>query len=233
QQLSDAGISYQVRGAERFFNRREVRDGILQLRAAAKSADGVAGAEVINRIKDVLASLGYTAQAPQQSGAVRERWESLNAIVNLAQDLVAARGDQVTLDVVVAELDERASHQHDPVMDGVSLASIHSAKGLQWDSVFLVGVTEGLLSISFATEDKNVDEERRLSYVGITRAKTRLYFSWSVSRSTGGRATRKPSRLLNAIRATTHKAASQTPTQTKAGAIRAIDITCRNREIVL
>src|SRR5699024_10668682 len=60
QQLSDAGISYQVRGAERFFNRREVRDGILQLRAAAKSADGVAGAEVITRIKDVLASLGYT-----------------------------------------------------------------------------------------------------------------------------------------------------------------------------
>src|SRR5699024_6876022 len=111
QQLSDAGISYQVRGAERFFNRREVRDGILQLRAAAKSADGVAGAEVINRINDVLASLGYTAQAPQHSGAVRERWESLNAIVNLAQDLVAARGDQVTLDVVVAELDERASHQ--------------------------------------------------------------------------------------------------------------------------
>src|SRR5699024_11742698 len=53
QQLSDAGISYQVRGAERFFNRREVRDGILQLRAAAKSADGVAGAEVLNRIKDV------------------------------------------------------------------------------------------------------------------------------------------------------------------------------------
>ena len=91
QVLSDAGISYQVRGAERFFNRREVRDGILQLRAAAKSADGVAGAEVVTRIKDVLASLGYTPVAPQQSGAVRERWESLNAIVNLAEDLVTAR----------------------------------------------------------------------------------------------------------------------------------------------
>lgn len=205
QHLSDAGISYQVRGAERFFNRREVRDGILQLRAAAKSADGVVGSEVVSRIKDVLASLGYTVQAPQQSGAVRERWESLNAIVNLAQDLVAARGQQVTLDLVVAELDERASHQHAPVMDGVTLASIHSAKGLEWDAVFLVGLTEGLMPISFATEDKNVDEERRLFYVGITRAKTRLYCSWALSRSAGGRASRRPSRFLKAIRSTTTK----------------------------
>ncbi|GAA4112363.1 ATP-dependent DNA helicase UvrD2 [Enteractinococcus coprophilus] len=213
QALSDAGVSYQVRGAERFFNRREVRDGILQLRAAAKSAEGVAGSDVVTRIKDVLASLGYTPVAPEQSGAVRERWESLNAIVNLAEDLVEARGDQVTLDVVVAELDERASHQHAPVMDGVTLASIHSAKGLEWDAVFLVGLTEGLMPISFATEDKSVDEERRLFYVGITRAKTRLYLSWSLSRSAGGRANRRPSRFLQAIRATTVQQSSQGSSQ--------------------
>src|SRR5699024_10219917 len=210
QVLSDAGVSYQVRGAERFFNRREVRDGILQLRAAAKSAEGVAGRDVVARIKDVLASLGYTPAAPQQSGAVRERWESLNAIVNLAEDLAEARGDNLTLDVVVAELDERASHQHAPVMDGVTLASIHSAKGLEWDSVFLVGLTEGLMPISFATDDKNVDEERRLFYVGITRAKTRLYLSWSLSRSAGGRASRRPSRFLQAIRTSTMQQSSVT-----------------------
>lgn len=215
QQFSDAGISYQVRGAERFFNRREVRDGILQLRAAAKSAEGVVGPTVITRIQDVLGSLGYTVQAPQQSGAVRERWESLNAIVNLAEDLVEARGDQITLDVVVAELDERASHQHAPVMEGVSLASIHSAKGLEWDTVFIVGVTEGLLPISFATQDKNVDEERRLFYVGITRAKTRLYLSWALSRSAGGRASRRPSRFLQAIRTTTTKAGTASESRAK------------------
>ena len=232
QVLSDAGISYQVRGAERFFNRREVRDGILQLRAAAKSSDGVAGPEVITRIKDVLASLGYTPAAPQQSGAVRERWESLNAIVNLAEDLVAARGDQVTLDMVVAELDERASHQHAPVMDGVTLASIHSAKGLEWDSVFLVGLTEGLMPISFATEDKNVDEERRLFYVGITRAKTRLYLSWSLARSAGGRASRRPSRFLQAIRPSTTRSAS-TSTERPSRARRAKVVKCRSCGVVL
>src|SRR5699024_2278639 len=59
QQFSDAGISYQVRGAERFFNRREVRDGILQLRAAAKSAEGVVCSTVITSIQVVMFSLGY------------------------------------------------------------------------------------------------------------------------------------------------------------------------------
>lgn len=232
QILSDAGVSYQVRGAERFFNRREVRDGILQLRAAAKSADGVAGAAVVSRIKDVLGSLGYTPVAPQQSGAVRERWESLNAIVNLAEDLVTARGDQVNLDVVVAELDERASHQHAPVMDGVTLASMHSAKGLEWDTVFLVGLTEGLMPISFATEDKNVDEERRLFYVGITRAKTRLYLSWSLSRSAGGRATRRPSRFLQAIQPATTKSAT-TSTARPSRSRRAKVAKCRTCGVVL
>lgn len=233
QVLSDAGVSYQVRGAERFFNRREVRDGILQLRAAAKSADGVVGAEVVARMKDVLASLGYSVAAPQQSGAVRERWESLNAIVNLAEDLVTARGDEVTLEVVVSELDERASHQHAPVMEGVTLASIHSAKGLEWDTVFLVGLTEGLMPISFATEDKNVDEERRLFYVGITRAKTRLYFSWSLSRSAGGRANRRPSRFLNAIRASTTKSASSTTTQKSTRSRGAKVAKCRTCGVIL
>src|SRR5690625_4017117 len=232
QVLSDANISYQVRGAERFFNRREVRDGILQLRAAAKSGDGVAGAEVVTRIKDVLASLGYTPVAPQQSGAVRERWESLNAIVNLAEDLVATRGDQVTLDVVVAELDERASHQHAPVMEGVTLASIHSAKGLEWDTVFLVGLTEGLMPISFATEEKNIDEERRLFYVGITRAKTQLYLSWSLSRSAGGRASRRPSRFLQALRPSTTRTASSS-TERKARSRRAKVSKCRTCGAIL
>jgi len=233
QVLSDAGVSYQVRGAERFFNRREVRDGILQLRAAARADDGVAGPDVITRIRDVLSSLGYTTVAPQQSGAVRERWESLNAIVNLAEDLVEARGDQVTLDVVVAELDERASHQHAPVMDGVTLASLHSAKGLEWDTVFLVGLTEGLMPISFATEDKNVDEERRLFYVGITRAKTRLYLSWSLARSAGGRASRRPSRFLQAIRASSMKQPSASSTQGTKRSRGAKVAKCRTCETVL
>src|SRR5699024_12283915 len=97
---------------------------------ARTTADGGAGPPVVSRIKDFVGSLGYTPVAPQQSGVVRERWESLNAIVNLAEDLVTARGDQVNLDVVVAVLDELASHPPAPVMEGVSLDYMHSVNGL-------------------------------------------------------------------------------------------------------
>ncbi|MEV4901763.1 ATP-dependent DNA helicase UvrD2 [Citricoccus sp. NPDC055426] len=194
-----AGISYQLRGGERFFSRREVRDGILQLRAAARSAQDVAGDQVPGRVKDVLASLGYTEEAPKVSGATREKWESLNALVALSEELAATRGDQFTLTELVAELDERAASQHAPTVQGITLASLHSAKGLEWDAVFLVGLSEGLMPIGFADTQEDIDEERRLLYVGITRARVRLFLSWTLARGTGGRSTRKPSRFLDSL----------------------------------
>ncbi|REE03505.1 ATP-dependent DNA helicase UvrD2 [Citricoccus nitrophenolicus] len=194
-----AGIGYQLRGGERFFSRREIRDGILQLRAAARSAQDVSGDQVPGRVKDVLASLGYTEAAPQASGATREKWESLNALVALSEELATTRGDQFTLTDLVAELDERAASQHAPTVQGVTLASLHSAKGLEWDAVFLVGLSEGLMPISFADTQEDIDEERRLLYVGITRARLRLFLTWTLSRGTGGRSTRKPSRFLDSL----------------------------------
>ena len=199
QAFTAAGIGYQLRGGERFFSRREVREGILQLRAAARAAQDVTGDQVPGRVKDVLASLGYTDTAPEVSGAVRERWESLQALVALAEELTATRGDQFTLTDLVAELDERAANQHAPTVQGVTLASLHAAKGLEWDAVFLVGLSEGLMPISFADTQEDIDEERRLLYVGITRARTRLHLTWTLARGTGGRSTRKPSRFLDGL----------------------------------
>ena len=86
-----------------------------------------------------------------------------------------------------------------PVMNGVTLASLHSAKGLEWEAVFLAGLNEGLMPISFAKTGDEIDEERRLLYVGITRARKHLTFTWSRSRTPGGRANRKRSRFLSAI----------------------------------
>ncbi|HXF02504.1 MAG TPA: ATP-dependent helicase, partial [Arthrobacter sp.] len=84
QALASAGIGYQLRGGERFFQRREVRDAILQLRASSRAA----GTEPVPQlVRDVLANLGYTREAPQAGGAVRERWESLAALVGLAEEL--------------------------------------------------------------------------------------------------------------------------------------------------
>ncbi|WP_253905694.1 ATP-dependent helicase, partial [Arthrobacter sp. H5] len=183
QALASAGIGYQLRGGERFFARREVRDALLQLRAGARTADDDA---VPQLVRDILASLGYSREAPQGSGAVRERWESLAALVSLADELHGARSaGGFTLQDFVAELEERAAAQHAPTLQGVTLASLHSAKGLEWDAVFLVGLSEGLMPISFADTPDAVDEERRLLYVGITRARIHLALSWSTSRTPG------------------------------------------------
>ena len=225
QALASAGIGYQLRGGERFFQRREVRDALLQLRAAARTQGDE---DVPQQVRDVLASLGYTSVAPQNSGAVREKWESLAALVGLADELNRVRGPEAfTLQTFVAELEERAAAQHAPTVQGVTLASLHSAKGLEWDAVFLVGLSEGLMPISFADTQEAVDEERRLLYVGITRARVHLSMSWSTSRSPGGRASRKPSRFLDALRPASAGQASFRQPRAKASRKSSAPAVCR------
>ena len=167
QALASAGIGYQLRGGERFFARKEVRDAILQLRAATRAVAETATPEPLGQlVRDIVASLGYTDAAPHSGGALRERWESLAALVALADELVISRGPQFSLPDFVNELQERSLAQHAPTVQGVTLASLHAAKGLEWDAVFLVGLSEGLVPISFADTPEAVDEERRLLYVG-------------------------------------------------------------------
>jgi DNA helicase-2/ATP-dependent DNA helicase PcrA len=81
-------------------------------------------------------------------------------------------------------------------MAGVTVASLHAAKGLEWQAVFMPGLTDGNVPIVYAQTDEAIEEERRLLYVGVTRARERLYLSWALARTPGGRRTRKPSRFL-------------------------------------
>ncbi|WP_406006873.1 ATP-dependent DNA helicase UvrD2 [Streptomyces sp. NBC_00637] len=203
QALADRGIPYQLRGAERFFDRPEVRKAGVALRGAARFGGNDTLLEdtvdLPSQVRAVLSGEGWTPQPPAGSGAVRERWESLAALVNLAQDFAAAQSG-ATLADLVAELDERAGAQHAPTVQGVTLASLHSAKGLEWDVVFLVGVAEGMMPITYAKTDEQIEEERRLLYVGVTRARERLHVSWALSRSPGGRPSRRPSRFLDGLR---------------------------------
>jgi len=191
--LSDLGIAAQLRGTERYFERPEVREGITRLRGAARAGGG--GGPLADEVRAVLGAAGWTAEPPRTTGAVRERWESLAALVALADELP---GDP-TLSDFVAELDARASVSHAPVADAVTLASIHSAKGLEWRVVFVVGCSDGLLPLLYAETPEQVEEERRLTYVAITRAADRLHLSWARSRQPGGRATRNVSRFLAAL----------------------------------
>ncbi|OMC15281.1 ATP-dependent DNA helicase [Mycobacterium colombiense] len=196
--LTEAGIAYQVRGGEGFFNRQEIKQALLALhRAAERGAEG----PLPDVVRAILQPLGLTAEEPVGTRA-RERWEALSALAELVDDEVAQR-PQLELPGLVAELRTRADSRHPPVVQGVALASLHAAKGLEWDAVFLVGLADGTLPISHAlahgAESEAVEEERRLLYVGITRARIHLGLSWALSRSPGGRQSRKPSRFLNGI----------------------------------
>nr|WP_329442563.1 ATP-dependent DNA helicase UvrD2 [Streptomyces sp. NBC_01426] len=203
QALADAGVPYQLRGAERFFERAEVQKAILALRGAARSGgndpllDDVV--ELGSQVRAVLSSTGWTAEPPAGSGAVRDQWESVAALVRLAEDFARSRPAAGLAELTV-ELDERKAAQHAPTVQGVTLASLHAAKGLEWDAVFLVGLTDGMMPITYAKTDEQVEEERRLLYVGVTRARLHLTLSWALSRAPGGRASRRPSRFLNGLR---------------------------------
>ncbi len=192
--LADRDIPYLVRGGERFFSRAEVRDAIVLMRGAARSDDG--SVPLPDLVRDVLVGAGWTREPPLSGGAARERWESLAALAALADD-VAVTTPEARMAAFVRELDERAATQHAPSVQGVTLASLHAAKGLEWDTVFLVGCSDGFLPITMADTAEAIEEERRLLYVGVTRARRRLALSWAAARTPGARGTRRPSRFLD------------------------------------
>ncbi len=197
--LADLGIPFLLRGAERFFERPEVREAVILLRGAARGGAPAADGTLAGDVRAVLGTRGWRSEPPSGSGATRDRWESLNALVALAEQ-VAATQPSAGLSELVTELDERIAAQHAPTVEGVTLASLHAAKGLEWDAVFLVGLVEGTLPLIHADTPEQVEEERRLLYVGVTRAREHLHLSWSAARAPGGRASRRPSRFLDGLR---------------------------------
>jgi len=189
--LDEVGVASRIRGNVRFFDQPEVRQAVQALRAAALT---IANEPLFKSVSDVLRSLGWTAQAPDGPGAVRGRWESLNALARLVDDAPAG----TTFRAFADDLRARAEAQHEPTVQAVTLATLHSAKGLEWDEVHIVGLTEGMLPIAYAKGFDAIDEERRLFYVGVTRARRRLSLSWA---RLGGqqRATREESRFLQEL----------------------------------
>ncbi|MGH3414683.1 MAG: ATP-dependent DNA helicase UvrD2 [Marmoricola sp.] len=196
--LAAHDIAYLVRGAARFFDRPEVRQAIALLRADARVGEQVRDA-LGDRVRAVLSGAGWSPEAPSGRGRARDQWESLQALVSQADDYAAGELAP-TLEGFVAELDRRAHEQHAPVAEGVTIATLHAAKGLEWDAVFCCGLQEGSVPITYAQDSGAVEEERRLLYVGITRARARLCLSWSLARNPGGAARRRPSRFLDGLR---------------------------------
>jgi DNA helicase-2/ATP-dependent DNA helicase PcrA len=186
--LSALGVEYQIRGGERFFNRTEIQTAIRGIRAEAISATGK---PLFQAVSEICRSLGWQTQEPTEAGAVRERWESLNSLLAIVDEMPA----EATVADFAREIEERQRSQHEPVKAAVTLSTIHAAKGLEWDSVFITGLTDGYLPISYAQTPAAVREEQRLLYVGLTRARRNLTLSWSAKDATSSRG-REPSRFL-------------------------------------
>ncbi|NLZ58172.1 MAG: ATP-dependent DNA helicase UvrD2, partial [Corynebacterium sp.] len=197
QALSDAGIMYQVRGGEGFFTRSEIRQALTQLvRASQRDVDDT---DLVRLVRRTLVPLGLSTEEPE-GAQERERWQSLNALVDLVEELIKATPD-LDFPGLLRKLHERQESKHPPTVEGVTLASLHAAKGLEWDAVFLVGLVDSTLPISHAIKagDEAIEEERRLFYVGVTRAREHLHCSWALSRQEGGRKSRKRTRFLDGI----------------------------------
>ncbi len=202
--LAEAEVPYVVRGAERFFERAEVRQAMVALRSGVRSIPGET--PLVEAVVEALSATGWARDQPPPGGAAREQWEALAALVTLAEEFArtptlepigqaGAVQRDVTLAAFCDELSRRAEQQHAPTVEGVTLASLHSAKGLEWDAVFLVGLSDGTLPTTYAKTPEQLEEERRLLYVGVTRARQWLWLSYGQTRSGGGRA-RRPCRFL-------------------------------------
>jgi len=203
QALAAAKVPFVVRGAERFYDRPEVRQALVLVRGAARAeSDGadatLDGWDLAAAVRHVLISAGLTAEPPAGHGAARERWESLAAIAALAEDLATAR-PQASLAEFSADLARRAESGHAPVATAVTLATMHAAKGLEWDAVLIPGLVEGIMPIVHARTAEAIEEERRLLYVAVTRARKHLLLSWAPARAPGAAQTRQRSRFLAAM----------------------------------
>lgn len=145
----------------------------------------------------------------------------MSALADLAGELTATTPG-LDLPGLMGLLKERAQAKNPPRMQGVTLASIHAAKGLEWDAVFLVGLVDGTLPIRHALKGSHsedaIEEERRLLYVGVTRAREHLHLSWSQARQPGGKATRRRTRFLDGmVPWEAERAAEQKARQSTAG----------------
>jgi DNA helicase II / ATP-dependent DNA helicase PcrA len=167
--MNAANLPYQVRNTERFFDRKEVRDFLKQVRTASViPTEGVVW----------LDELRTLAQPFLTGGAI----DGIAALLHLARELDTDSGfTPKNLRTYLREVEDRVQQNNPPTMPVTTLATLHAAKGLEWERVFLMGVSDGILPLennSTTGDQASIDEERRLFYVGITRAKSDLRLSY-------------------------------------------------------
>lgn len=160
QALKKSNIDSLVKSSERFFERVDVKDAMRIIRQASvlPAEDG----DWYSELESILRPFGSS--------------DYVQAFIRLAKTMKADGAP--TMRTFLRELEDRAEQNNPPTLPGVVLATLHAAKGLEWDHVFLAGVSEGFLPMGTDT-----NEERRLFYVGLTRARHQVHISYAGSPS--------------------------------------------------
>ena len=160
QALKKSNIDSLIKSSERFFERVDVKDAMRIIRQASvlPAEDG----DWYSELESILRPFGSS--------------DYVQAFIRLAKTMKADGAP--TMRTFLRELEDRAEQNNPPTLPGVVLATLHAAKGLEWDHVFLAGVSEGFLPMGSDT-----NEERRLFFVGLTRARHQVHISYAGSPS--------------------------------------------------
>jgi DNA helicase-2/ATP-dependent DNA helicase PcrA len=188
--LTAASIPHHTADGTRFFDRDEIRSVLVPFGQAARRSPDSDG---LSLLADAAAAVGWDRSSPPAgAGVARQRWEAITALIDLA-----AEHTGLSAKWLLSELQRRAVNAHDLTPGGVSVCTIHAAKGLEWDAVWVAGASEGQLPSVYATTAAELDEERHLFYVALSRARRHLVVSHAEKRHNGWSA--KPSRFTELI----------------------------------
>lgn len=165
QKLSELNIRHQLKTHEKFFQQPVISKAVQLIRASRFVEDKPAS-EIV---ADVLRELGWTLSPSGDLSA----WESMQALYEVLTE------QSLTIAETIELIDSLQLQHFEPVRQLVTLSTIHAAKGLEWRKVYLIGASEGLLPYRMAITDEQLNEERRLCYVAITRAKKSLLISYA------------------------------------------------------
>ena len=185
-----------------FFDREEVKAVLVPFGQAARASPGRNGLELVGSF---LSRAGFDRDHPPDGqGAARERWESQGALLELLEALPGSA--EAGASSLLAEVNSMARRDQGPRNEAVTLATLHQAKGLEWDVVFLVAMTDGAMPSVYAKSEEDLAEEERLLHVGLTRARDYLYVTWATTNARGWQNRTSPylQRLLDMAPAQRH-----------------------------
>jgi len=210
--LAKAEVATVVAEDVTFFERDEIRAVLVPFGRAARDHPERNGLELLN---ETMARSGFDPLSPPPGlGAARTRWESQQALLDLVNGLPSSHQNEAL--AMLSELNSLARRTPDRPAEGVTLATLHRAKGLEWDTVFVAGTTAGAIPSTYATTPSEQAEEERLLHVGVTRARKELHLTWAAANSRGW--ANRPSPFLDQVpndRPTTRRQPRRSGTRSK------------------